>query len=1216
MKRLIIIIIAGALIVFYPIMLSAYLHDDAVSTKSEIHSNRIIIKLRVDPTSDGKIPNGNAAAQAVESVERFSKSLGIAKMDPLFSEHSLSHENNILSNIYIIQCPQGIEPQEGANQYADLPEVEYAQPDYCLELYERPNDPMYMIQWPLINLGQSYPFILRREGPNNDSLIMVRGIADADIDADEVLSNPPENTSAVVVAVIDTGVDRFHPDLSGRVWHNPGEIPENGIDDDHNGYIDDYWGWDYTGDNSVFPPIPDNDPADEYGHGTHCAGIIASLTSNDEGISGIVSECKIMVLKFYSVMLSSYAARAIIYAADNGADVISISFGYPWQVNILEDAINYARAKGVVICAASGNDEGEYQNYPGCYDGVISVGASTSSDEVAFFSTYGSYLDVVAPGYSILSLRGAGTDMYAPNEPNVHIINDDYYIASGTSMASPHASAVAAYMRAISPGLTPDKVQKIMQETADDIVDPFGYGQNYPGWDKFSGYGRVNLYSAIQAIPVAKAIIQSPQPNQLISGIFEITGTASSDSLPVYSLSYGSGDLPTSWITLNTSSQSVTDDILGAFNTGGLNGTYTMKLTAGNDNEKMVTVNIVNTATAQITSPSQNDSLSVLIPIAGSAICPGFDHYTLEYGSGPVPQEWIPIGTYTIPAWNDEFLAWDVSNIPPGTYSIRLLLYSSSGPVSGDTVRIYVKSAYWGENSWKIHVDAMLSAQVNYGDLDNDGNNEIIVGTTSGILFFNCDGTLKTDNIPEVPNYNFRMTPAVGDLDGDGIDDLVAVGVDWNIGKLLGFPSSGQPFEAYLLRTPFLDFLNTDLEYIYPQVFLKDFDGDGKDEIFYFDEPDCWIYDSDGSFIMRFPTLPATSPRHFLSADIDGDGHDEFYTSNNYVCQFDLYGTYIKCVPMSMGLGIEYESRSISAVDIDGDGKLELIVLGRFLDKGGNYWLYAFDENLTLKPGWPRNTGINGFLVPTAPIIGDMDSDGDLEYFISFFELVQGMIYAWNMDGTPYKGSNPIFASTTEPSRIYYSLLADINGDNYPEIVSCVRDDVFDQYNIERMIAWDKDGNVLDGWPIITRPASIPWQNNCVHTATIGDINSDGFTALLATTPLNDLIFINFENASYNPQSCPVPFWHYNRKMNNTECIEEDFACGDMNGDNISNVNDAVYLINYIFVPGSPEPVQLLSGDTNCDSRVNLVDIVWIVNYIFRGGYAPCDQDGDGIPDC
>jgi len=155
----------------------------------------------------------------------------------------------------------------------------------------------------------------------------------------------------VIIGMVDTGVDKDHPDLADHMWTNPGEIPDNFIDDDHNGYIDDYHGWDFAGDDWF--DDPDNDPNDLHGHGTHCSGIITGITDNFAGIAGIAPNCKVMALSFYPVMLASWGAEAIVYAADNGADVVNMSWGLPYAVPIWEDAIDYARAKGVIMIAAA-----------------------------------------------------------------------------------------------------------------------------------------------------------------------------------------------------------------------------------------------------------------------------------------------------------------------------------------------------------------------------------------------------------------------------------------------------------------------------------------------------------------------------------------------------------------------------------------------------------------------------------------------------------------------------------------------------------------------------------------------------------------------------------------------------------------------------------------------------------------------------------------------
>ena len=145
-------------------------------------------------------------------------------------------KDNPLKDVYLLYPENDVDITTMASEFENLDYVEYAHPNYPLELYDAPDDSLFAHQWALNNTGQSYYHVYRRDGNNNDTLIDTSGTADADIDALETMENPPDNTQTVVIAIIDTGVDKDHPDLAANMWSNPGEIADNGIDDDHNGY--------------------------------------------------------------------------------------------------------------------------------------------------------------------------------------------------------------------------------------------------------------------------------------------------------------------------------------------------------------------------------------------------------------------------------------------------------------------------------------------------------------------------------------------------------------------------------------------------------------------------------------------------------------------------------------------------------------------------------------------------------------------------------------------------------------------------------------------------------------------------------------------------------------------------------------------------------------------------------------------------------------------
>jgi subtilisin family serine protease len=263
----------------------------------------------------------------------------------------------------------------------------------------------------------------------------------------------------VVVAVIDTGVDYNHPDLASNIWNNPGEIANNNIDDDGNGYIDDIRGWDFIeNDNDPIESYQFSDfsnPVNYYGHGTHVAGTIAAA-NNGFGVTGVAPNAKIMPIRVFendAYSSSIILEQGIRYATNNGADVINLSWTWtptPGIETAIQDAIN----QGVVVVMASGNEYFSTPSYPAqlATDGGIAVGALDIAGNVPYFSNgAGMLLDyVVAPG----------VDVYSTTP------NNRYEFYEGTSMATPHVAGVAALMLSANPALTPAQVEEIIVQTA------------------------------------------------------------------------------------------------------------------------------------------------------------------------------------------------------------------------------------------------------------------------------------------------------------------------------------------------------------------------------------------------------------------------------------------------------------------------------------------------------------------------------------------------------------------------------------------------------------------------------------------------------------------------------------------------------------------------------------------------------------------------------
>lgn len=314
-----------------------------------------------------------------------------------------------------------------------------------------------------------------------------------------------EPAKPAVIAILDSGLQLDHPDLAPNLWTNPGEIPANDLDDDGNGWVDDVYGWRFERyyDTTVqtYVNAGSNDVQDDFGHGTHVAGIAAAAADNGEGAAGVAPRAQLMTVKVLDDTGAGWysdIADGILYAADNGADVINLSLGAAYPSGVLERAAAYARERGVVIVAAAGNTSGPVL-YPAALPDVLAVAASDQQDEPAVFSSYGPQVDLAAPGVNIYSTW----------------YNGGYLTQSGTSMAAPHVAGTAALLRAARPDLGPAEITALLTGSTDDLAGP--------GYDQVTGWGRLNAHRAlVQVSPEPDLWIRLRGPVFAPSG--EITG--------------------------------------------------------------------------------------------------------------------------------------------------------------------------------------------------------------------------------------------------------------------------------------------------------------------------------------------------------------------------------------------------------------------------------------------------------------------------------------------------------------------------------------------------------------------------------------------------------------------------------------------------------------------------------------------------------------------
>lgn len=337
--------------------------------------------------------------------------------------------------------------------------VERAEPNYIYRALKTPNDLDFSKLWGLKNIGQ----------PDSSKAEGVEGV---DIKAEEAW-DITTGSSDVVVAVIDTGINHAHEDLKENMWVNDAELKgEAGVDDDKNGFIDDIYGYDFVNN--------DGDPMDDHGHGSHCAGTIGAKGDDGKGIVGVAWNVKLMGLKFLSRSGSGSledAIKAINYATQMGAHIMSNSWGGGPYSDLLKASIEAANEKNILFVAAAGNHSGNNDKnptYPASYDvpNVLAVAAVNNRGQMASFSCYGKKsVHVGAPGVNIYSSTLKGYDSW-----------------SGTSMATPHVSGVAALLWSHEPNLTAVEVKARLMRSATPLLALKG---------RVASGGMVNAYNAL-----------------------------------------------------------------------------------------------------------------------------------------------------------------------------------------------------------------------------------------------------------------------------------------------------------------------------------------------------------------------------------------------------------------------------------------------------------------------------------------------------------------------------------------------------------------------------------------------------------------------------------------------------------------------------------------------------------------------------------------------
>ncbi len=745
----------------------------------------------------------------------------------------------------------------------------------------------------------------------------------------------------ILIAVIDTGLDFNHPDLRTGIWISPGEDLNhngladssdfNGIDDDGNGFIDDVRGWDFT-DAPNFTDggdylNRDNDPSDENGHGTAVAGIIAATANNRIGIAGFASGCRVMVLRAgtsQGLLEEDDVASAIVYAVQNGARVINMSFGDVVVSPVLRDVIRFAHARGVVLVASSGNSATDKPHYPSGFAETISVGATNKNDLLAGFSNYGATIDIVAPGLEIWTTA----------------LDGRYNLFAGTSAAAPFVSALAGLLLSRSPSWSNEMVRAAMINSAQDLGEK--------SWDRFYGAGRIDAAAALQTEPtVARAEILFPNMDTgFAGGGLIVRGTAIGAYVTSYELAYGFGDNPTEWSRIGRSeNRQVLADSLGVWPLANSpDTTYTIRLSVQQQNGRSVEDKI---RIFRDSTPPRFSPLKMTPMIDGN-----LHSVLIEFATDDLAQAvlwWRPHGS-------------------AGSYTAVPLNYLTKTHRLNFSQRL-------ARGNLEFYLEAANRAGLR--QLDNNGEKNYAldlsqppVSTAPFVEITFKELGLAPDSITILPaGWLFARAT---DFNGNGRGEIImsVYGKNGGVGPLTIF-ERGDPGFVKRFETAHLGIPRD----------MGDGDGDRRAEILGGIGPQSFIYEATAPGAFPSVLVWADTNDFWASryADLDGDGRQEIIGRHEGVFevrenirdnQYQLVATLPNFTKGSNITGVPH----CETGDFDGDGRQEIL----FGDYDGDLYIYEAAGDNRFAATWSDSLP----LIDSIDFIraGDFDGDGRMDF--------------------------------------------------------------------------------------------------------------------------------------------------------------------------------------------------------------------------------------------
>jgi len=926
-----------AVVILLPTMVFATALETAfLPNGAEYLVDRFVVTTTTDtaPLITESLISGTAYT-GVSAIDDLCAEFDVVKVDHYYDGPVKSAGlKDLIPRMYIFHVAPGADVMAAHTAFRSCANIEvsdlYEVPHICYD----PNDPQRTSQWHLTKI-QAY-----------QAWDVIRG----------------DSTSGPIISIDDTGVYWMHSDLAPNMWINEAEDINhngtmdsgdyNGFDDDGNGYVDDVIGWD-SGSN-------DNDPREETPtHGTHVAGCASEATDNGLQGAGIGFSVRLMANKgANSANQLTAVYPAMIWAAENGANIVNCSWGSDYYSSNSQNIINGLWNSGVVVVAAAGNNGNSQSFYPAAYNNVLAVAATNSGDYKASWSSYGTFVDVSAPGAGI----------YATWSTSSFIALD------GTSMASPITAGTCGLLWATNPGYTNQDIVDIIIATTDNIDD---LNPNYAG---MIGSGRINAYSALASSNTPNINPTDQQITITDDDGDEVLNPGESFDL-VLTLTNEWADAFNVTATVRSNDNFIATDSVASFgniprHNGSSNSSDPFSITAAPDADLgSLSINLTIQADGYLNETSFN--VDVSLDQAGFPLeIPGFiEASPLIYDVDRDQDSEIIFGSnddkvFVLEADGQNSSGW------PKSVSGDVV----TGPAAGDLAHNGTRQVVavtktgnlyaWNSNgtllpNFPVALGGIVFSGVALGDIDGNQDLEIVVGSFSNnnLYVIQHDGS-NMSGWPVNNSGKWYGSPAVADIDNDSKEEIICAGFDSLLHVYNDDGSSAPGFPVQLDNA------------VWTTPAIGDVDGDEDPEIAVVTTSgSLYLVNDDGSILSGFPIDLGTNLRATPSmADIDGDGMlDVLFGGNDgnlHVIKSN--GDEAPGFPKPTDGAI---SASPSVGDLTGDSNPDIII-------GTNSGsIYGFEYNGATMGSFPIST-LPGAQIVASAALGDLDLDNDMEFVV------------------------------------------------------------------------------------------------------------------------------------------------------------------------------------------------------------------------------------------